>query len=162
MRSIHPTGTAQRIWAVAAVPALLLLGASACFNTEDGPQQSCSQNEQCPEVCSRGGECIAASDAIEIRASWTIGGQAPSPAAPGPCGNIDAFEVSLESDGARDIPLVYYPVPCDLGQVYYDRMSSKVQTLRMSAAAADGSILEVLFADIEGPSANVQLNFNPL
>lgn len=140
---------------------MLLLVGGACAANADRPRAACSRNEHCAEICSRDGKCIAASEAIEIRASWTIGGQAPSPTEPGPCGDIDAFEVSLESNGARDSPLVYYPVPCDLGQVYYDRMSNELQTLRMSSVATDGSILEVLFADIEGPTTDVQLNFNP-
>ena len=98
---------------------------------------------------------------FEIRASWTIGGLAPTPSAPGPCGAIDAFEVSLESDGTRDMPLVYFPVPCDLGQVYYDRMSNRLQTMRVSGIAADGTILEVVFGNIGGANADLQLNINP-
>jgi hypothetical protein len=144
------------------LPSALLLGLAACFaGPEDSSGAACVRDEDCPELCSRVNECLSAADAIEIRVSWTVGGQAPSPTTPGSCGAIDAFEVSLESDGERDEPINYFPVPCNLGQVYYDRMPNRLARVRMSAVHTDGSILEVVFLDIEGPSSSFQVNFNP-
>jgi hypothetical protein len=100
-------------------------------------------------------------EVIEIRASWTIGGQSPTPSAPGPCGAIDALEIALETGDARDEPIVFYPVPCDLGQVYYDRMSNRLTRMRLSSVASDGSIFEVAFINIDGASTVAQVDFIP-
>ncbi len=142
---------------VSALGILLLAG---CFTGPEFTENSCSRDEDCPELCSRIGECLKAEDAISIRANWTIGGLAPSPNAPAPCGGIDAFEVSLESSGERDLLVAYYPVPCDLGQVLYDKMPDRLERMRMSAVHADGTILQEILLDITETSSVFQVDFN--
>lgn len=147
------------------LPALALAGVLAlplagCFAGPESSDAPCVEDDECPEICSRIGECLLEANAITIRASWTVGGQSPSPTAPAACGQIDALEVSLESDGARDMPVIYYPVPCDLGQVYYDRMPNRLKRMRMSAADANGAILDVVILNIEEPASDFQVNFD--
>jgi hypothetical protein len=134
---------------------------AGCFAGPEQTARSCARDEDCEELCSRIGECLRAADAISIRARWTVGGLAPSPTAPGPCGSIDAFEVSLESSGERDLPVIYYPVPCDLGQVFYDIMPNRLERMRMSAVHADGSVLQVILLDIVETASDFQVDFNP-
>lgn len=155
-------GSNRGLSSVAAGPLLAgLIFLAGCFAGPEQSERSCVRDEDCPELCSRIGECLRAADAISIRATWTVGGLAPSPTAPGPCGAIDAFEVSLESSGERDSPVIYYPVPCDLGQVFYDIMPNRLERLRMSAVRADGSILQVVLLDIVETASDFQVDFNP-
>ena len=52
-------------------------------------------------------------------------------------------------------------MPCDLGQVFYDVMPNRLERLRMSAASADGSILQVVLLDIVEIANDFQVDFNP-
>ena len=142
-----------------ALPATLVL-LSACFTGPESGPSTCTRDEDCPELCSRIGECLRAADAISIRTTWTVGGAAPTPSAPTPCGAIDALEVSLESGGARDLPILYYPVPCNLGQVFYDRMPNRLERVRFSAVHADGRVLQVVLRDIVDTASEFQVDFN--
>lgn len=139
---------------------LTLLLLSGCGGGSD-EGAACVRDEDCDGVCSRINECLSADAAIEVRLSWTVAGQTPSPANAAVCGVIDALELRFESDSLRDEPLVYYPVPCNLGRVYYDKMPDSLSELRITAFDESNAVLGVEIRNIESRSSEFQVDFNP-
>ncbi len=130
---------------------------SACDISDEGA--SCTEDSQCDYKCSRIHECLAEGHEIEIRAQWTINGVAPTPTTPEACGRVANFEFHLESDSVRDESVTYYPVPCELGQVFYDRMPDRLRNLRLTAVDADGNSLGSLFRRIDFTSSDFTIDF---
>jgi hypothetical protein len=140
--------------------ASLALLLSACPNSSD-EGAACVRDEDCAELCSRVNECLSADSAIEVRLSWTVSGLTPSPSNAGVCGVIEALEVRFESDSLRDEPIIYYPVPCELGRVYYDKMPDSIGVLQVTAIGGDDAVIDVAIRNIESRSSDFVVDFNP-
>jgi hypothetical protein len=141
----------------------LVLGAllaGACGPISDTGSY-CELDSDCSEVCNRLNECQAASDLISIRIHWTVGGTAPSPGNDEACGRIADFEVRMESDSLRDEPIAYYPVPCSLGQVYYDRMPDRLVSVQLSAVDDAQNILQDEIRILDRVDNELTIDFRP-
>lgn len=141
---------------------LLLLGALAsqpgCGQLSDSGAE-CQSDRDCAELCSRIGECLSAEHAIELRIRWSVNGVVPSPAQPAACGVIADFEVRLDSASRRDEPIAYFPTPCELGQVFYDRMPDRLSELRLTAHDAQGNALDSKSRAIEDRTSEFLIDF---
>lgn len=143
---------------IAGIAGLSLASMSACEVNDEGLY--CSDDRQCEFLCSHAQECLGSSGGREIRISWTVNGLPPSPADDSACGAIENFEVRLETDGRRDA-LAYFPVPCNLGQVYYDRMPDRFRNLRILGKDLTGETIVIEDRTIESASATFTIDFRP-
>ena len=138
---------------------LLSLGLTgSCGHSDEG--LACISDDDCDDRCSRVGECLTASSSIEIRLSWTVNQQSPSPSRADVCGPIRDLELSFESDSASDETIVYFPVPCELGRVFYDRMPDRLSQVRVTAYGEAETPLTVEFRNIESRSSDFRFDFS--
>ena len=139
----------------------LLVGALAlasCDVSDEG--LFCQRDFECEFQCSRVQECLGTDGGRDIRVHWTINGVAPSPADPSGCGSIVNFEVHMESDNRRDDAVSYFPVPCQLGQVFYDLMPDRLTNLRLIGKDANGTAIVIEERRIESTSTTHNIDFS--
>lgn len=86
---------------------------------QPGVGGECETDADCGgNVCARDHFCWPASDVRSIKVTWTVNGQAASPATCG--GNVDLF---VDFDGPPPNETVgFIPVPCELGQFVIDKL----------------------------------------
>jgi len=137
---------------------MLLAFVGACNLSDEG--EFCDSDFQCEYQCSRVGECLGASGGREVRLNWTISGVAPTPSNPGPCGPIAAFELRFESKSGRD-SAVYFPVPCSLGQAYYDKMPERFVTLELWGKDEFGTTIVIESGAIDSASNLLTIDLDP-
>lgn len=106
-----------------------------------GEGEECTDDADCADdgECTRTGECVADGAALRVVVRWTVGGAAPTPSQPEPCAPLSELEVRFHDPGAE--PEQYRPVPCPLGQVIYDKMPPRFESVEL--VAYDGSGDEV-------------------
>jgi hypothetical protein len=130
-----------------AIAVLLALVPSACLAGEGEP---CARDADCSAdgECTRTGECVADGAALRVAVRWTVAGQAPTPAAPQPCAPLGELEVAFHDPGGDTAS--YRPVPCDLGQVTYDKMPPRFDSVEVLAYDRSGDTVD----SVEQPLAD--------
>lgn len=119
-------------------PLLWLLLAAAQAGCLAGEGETCSTDADCAAdgECTRTGECVPDGAALRVVVRWTVNGQAPAPGQPEVCAGIGELEVRFLDPGEE--AETYRPVPCSLGQVVYDKMPPRFESVEVLAHDADG------------------------
>ena len=80
----------------------------------------CTTDGDCAgNVCARDGFCYPSADVREVKTTWTIMGR---PASTATCGPVTSLSIGFTSGAAGESPLMYAPVPCDIGQWLMDKL----------------------------------------
>ena|GEM_PF-2702601 len=106
--------------------------ASACFSAQDAGE--CNTDSQCGDgfSCTRTAECVEIARLSSTRLTWTINGITPSPADSTACNGIGELEVDFD-DSLNGLGTGFAPVPCANGQVYYDKMPPRFDSVTLVA-----------------------------
>ncbi len=100
----------------------------------------CRRDSDCADgqTCTRTHECVSGT-LVTARISWTVNGQAVSPAAYEACttAGIDHLEVSFADGNFGDV--TYSPVECKLGQILFDKMPPRFYRVTVSAFLSSGA-----------------------
>lgn len=140
---------AARIATLRSAPLLALTALAALGGCALGPTR-CESDADCgAELCTRSGEC--ASVVVFVRARWTVNGQPPSEAS---CAAHPWLSVTFE-DRDFDEELTYEPFRCTLGQVTFDRMPARYETVELVARDGDGAIAASHRSAIEPPGIEI-------
>ena len=140
-------------------PLALLLAAQPGCLTGSGP---CATDGDCGggDECTRTGECVASGTALRVVVRWTVGGEAPSPSRPEACAALGELEVVLHDPGGE--PEDYRPVPCALGQVVYDKMPPRFESVEVLAYSASGRVVDSAEEPLEPTGeSSVQVDLEP-
>jgi hypothetical protein len=98
----------------------LLLLLSACPMTTGPSTGECETDGDCAgNVCARDGFCYPAESVREVRTTWTILGH---PASSATCGAVTNLAIGFTGGAAGEQPLMYAPVPCEVGQWLMDKL----------------------------------------
>ena len=121
--------------------ALLVASWIAAPGCPSGGGEPCMVDGDCArgEECTRPGDCVAEGTALRVIVRWTVLGEAPTPAAPGPCDDI--AELAVVFEGGFE-PERYRPVPCELGQAVYDKMPPHFKWVHVIAYDDAGDLLD--------------------
>ncbi len=124
--------------------ALAALAAAGCFS---GGSAECASDGDCAggDVCARTGECVSASDAIEVVVEWTVGGAAPTADSCAPASDLEVVFYDGQEEATS-----YAPVPCTLGRTTYDKMPPRLDWVELFAYDAGGAVLDSDSATIDG------------
>ena len=80
----------------------------------------CETDRDCAgNVCARDGFCYPSADVREVKTTWTIMGR---PASVTTCGPVTNLSIAFSSGAAGESPLMYAPVPCEIGQWLMDKL----------------------------------------
>lgn len=125
-----------------------------------GANNHCVIDTDCgDQVCAITGECVGTGTVRTVRIRWQVANQSPTPQAPELCGAISDLEVSFrDRDGLED-GVSYWPVPCELGTVFYNHVPSWLDRLRIVAFDSADSALDEQVFSLEGPEITVTPNF---
>ncbi len=150
-------GLIRPVRSVAILTALL---ASACFTVTDGGQ--CSVDDHCGSgfSCTRTAECVATSQLSSTRLTWTVDGVTPSPSDVTPCAGIAELEIIFD-DSFNGLATHYAPVPCNLGQVFYDKMPPRFDLVILVAKDNAGRRVDRKSASIRPGENVVDLDLRP-
>lgn len=142
------------------VSVLLAVLASACFTAGDAGE--CNVDQHCGDgfSCTRTAECVSTDTLSSTRLSWTINGVAPSPDDASACTGIADLEVVFD-DSLNGISTTYEPVPCPIGQVYYDKMPPRFDRVILVAKDNAGRRLARESAIIRTGENVVALDLRP-
>jgi hypothetical protein len=122
----------------------LLLAAPGCQTGSD----ECATDGDCGGgECTRTGACVASGTALRVVVRWTVGGVAPTPSQPDACTPLGELEVDFHDPGGD--PEEYRPVPCALGQVVYDKMPPRFESVEVLAYDASGDVVDRAEAPLE-------------
>jgi len=123
-----------------ALPLLLLVLAGCPYDTPD-----CQVDDDCSgsKVCTRNGECLAASEVRVVRVAWTIRGQAASATTCGPTPNFYLLFGSFDASDTYG----YEPVPCAAGVFTVDKLPSRYNSVEIGA---DGRFQQEAVFDSQG------------
>ena len=121
--------------------ALLIFGLPGCLAGEGEP---CATDVDCSDdgECTRTGECVADGAALRVVVRWTVGGQAPTPAAPQPCAPFGELEIVFHDPGQSTTN--FRPVPCELGQSVYDKMPPRFESVEVVAYDPSGDVIDAV------------------
>ncbi len=124
-----------------ALVALLLFGLPGCLA---GEGEQCASDVDCSDdgECTRLGECVADGAALRVVVRWTVGGQAPTPAAPQPCAPFGELEIVFHDPGEENTS--FRPVPCELGQTVYDKMPPRFESVEVVAYDPSGDMVDAV------------------
>lgn len=112
-----------------------LLGAGRCESDADCGGESCARN----------GECT--SEIVFVRYTWNVGGLRPSEAS---CAGHPWLSVTFEDRDIGD-ELVYTPIRCTLGQITFDRMPARYDSVVLRTEELAGEQVRSLRSAIEPP-----------
>ncbi len=119
--------------------ATLVCLVAGCMPSSGQTFGDCRQDADCgaDQTCARTSECVSGT-LVSARISWTVDGQAVSPASADACtsASIDHLEVSFADDNFGDV--TYSPVECKLGQILFDKMPPRFHRVTVSAFLATG------------------------
>ena len=111
--------------------ALLLLLLTGC--PPDTASGECSTDTQCaPDLCTRDGQCTAASATRSVRITWTIGG---NPANASSCASMPDLFVEVDGDTSSE-QIAFAPVPCNQGVFNFDKLP---KSYRIAVLGIDGA-----------------------
>jgi hypothetical protein len=108
----------------------------------------CHADSDCsPDLCTRDGECLSASEIWSTRLTWTISGQTASDATctSGPDFYVQ-FDGPVEGDGVG-----FAPVPCNAGIFSVDKLPRRFQSV--SIGVDNGGVLASGVFDGNGHAA---------
>ena len=142
-------------------PAILpVLLATGCFYGTASDPAECKTDEQCAGVCTRTGECVAESNIVDIRISWTVNNTVVSPASDAACRDVNMLSVHFV-DFRTDPDVVYRPVPCNLGLITYDKMPGRFDRVELTAWDTSGRELDRASSPIVAGDNNIEMNLQP-
>ncbi|MBA3503557.1 MAG: hypothetical protein M4D80_39005 [Myxococcota bacterium] len=96
---------------------LLLAGCPLSAGPNTG---ECEGDSDCGgNVCARDGFCYPKETVRGVKTTWTIKGQTASPTT---CGPVTSLMIAFTGDNPGDAPLMYAPVPCEIGQWVMDKL----------------------------------------
>lgn len=129
--------------------------ASACL---PAPAERCRTDDECDgAVCSRDGECALAGTLVAVRLSWTL---CAAPVTPERCQASDlSLRVTFVDDDTGE-NVLYEPVLCELGQIYFDRMSPRFDAVEASIMT-DSCVLDSARFSLQGPESVFEIDFAP-
>jgi hypothetical protein len=111
-------------------------------------------------VCARTGECVAESNIVDIRIDWTVNGQTVTPTSDAACRDIDKLSVTFV-DLRTDPDVSYYPVPCNLGRITYDKMPGRFDRVELTAWDDRDRELDRQSSPILLGDNNIEMNLQP-
>jgi len=123
-----------------------LLGAGRCESDADCGGESCARN----------GECT--SEIVFVRYTWTVGGLQPREES---CAGHPWLSVTFEDRDIGD-ELVYTPIRCTLGQITFDRMPARYDSVVLRAEDPAGEQVSSLRSTIEPPGIMVEVDLAAL
>src|SRR5688500_8030109 len=97
---------------------VLLLLLAGCPMTGPSTGECATDGDCAGNVCARDGWCYPAADVREVKTTWTIMGR---PASSATCGTV-TLSIAFSGGAAGEDPLMYAPVPCDIGQWLMDKL----------------------------------------
>lgn len=103
------------------------------------------------DVCTRNGECLAASDVWSVKVSWTIRGM---PANATTCAPTPDLYLYFGGTYANDT-FGYEPVPCMAGQFTIDKLPKRYTSVELGVQGGASS-----YAPIDG-SGHAMLDLSP-
>lgn len=99
---------------------LSLLVFAACPMTTGPSTGECNSDGDCHgNVCARDGFCYPPETVRSVKTTWTILGR---PATASTCGAVTNLAIAFTGGAAGEDPLMYAPVPCELGQWLMDKL----------------------------------------
>jgi hypothetical protein len=117
----------------------------------------CESDADCGgEACARNGECT--SEIVFVRYTWNVGGLQPSEAG---CAGHPWLSVTFEDLDIGD-ELVYTPIRCTLGQITFDRMPARYDSVVLRAEDPAGEQISSLRSAIEPPGIMVEVDLAAL
>ncbi len=94
--------------------------------------EPCSDDGDCDRgVCARTGECTTSPIAVRLR--WTV---AESPPTADNCRTVESLAVAFDDRQLQD-SLRYFPVPCYLGQIFFDRIPGRFDIVTVEVVDND-------------------------
>jgi len=146
---------------VRVVATFALLLCSACFTVSDGDTE-CSIDDHCGAgfSCTRTLECEPTSTLSSTRLNWTVDGIAPTINDGSACAGIAELEVVFD-DGFNQLSTHYAPVPCEIGQAFYDKMPSRFDLVILVAKDNAGRRIDSQSASIRTGENVVDLDLRP-
>jgi len=97
---------------------VLMVALAACGSSSSADDiAQCSDSACSPDICTRNGECDAASDVRTLHVTWTVNGL---PAGAANCSSFPDLELDFISDFGDSFG--FAPVPCMEGQFSIDRI----------------------------------------
>lgn len=113
----------------------------------------CESDADCGnEMCARNGECTR--EIVFVRFSWNVGGRAPTEES---CAGHPWLSVTFEDRDIGD-ELVYTPIRCTLGQITFDRMPGRYDSVVLRADDPAGETVSSHRSAIEPPGILVELD----
>lgn len=143
----------------AAVFGLCAGAALASIGCAVGPTL-CDGDEDCSggEVCSRDNQCADPASLQSVRLEWTVCG---GPASVESCQAVGASGLRITfTDIDLGDDLAYEPVPCELGQIYFNRMGSRLDLVE-AELLADWLALDIAGFSLRGGDQTFTFDFQP-
>lgn len=148
-----PSGPTSAMRQITLLSLLLALGFGCAF-----PRDECATNSDCGDgECTRTHECVSAGALQSARIFWTLYGAAPDEAA---CESVEEMTVSFIDRDTED-NVVFRPVPCTLGQIFFDRMAARFDEVRLSARGRNGRTLDDGRAGLSGSESEISFDLRP-
>lgn len=119
----------------------------------------CDSDAQCgSQLCTRTNECLPANQIISVRLSWTFYGE---PATAELCEGlgIDALELTF-GDASNFERQSYFPVPCEIGRVFYDRMPNRFIYAELTTFSS-GLFVDSRFVTLSDRDTDATVDFTP-
>ena len=121
------------------------------------PREECSQDSDCGQgQCARAGECVPAGALQSARIFWTVDSQPPSDTS---CAPVGELAVGFH-DRIVDDKVVFRPVPCTLGQIFFDRMAARYTDVELTALDPDGGVITQVSGTLAGPASELTFDLD--
>ena len=113
----------------------------------------CESDADCgDQVCARNGECT--SEIVFVRQRWNVAGQPPTEES---CAPHPWLSLTFEDHDIAD-ELVYEPIRCTLGQISFDRMPARYDSVVLRAEDPAGETVSSHRSAIEPPGIMVEVD----
>ena len=107
--------------------------------------------------CARTGECAAG--LVSVAISWTVAGQPASEAACADIASLAVTFVDAEAGATGQVAeVVYQPVSCPLGQIFFDRMPQRLDQVDVDARGTDSRLVQVASIPLQQPEMRIQID----
>ncbi len=134
--------------------------AAGCFQSIPESSECVSDGDCGFGICTRVGECVDESNVVEARITWTVNGSAVSPSNDAACVGVDMLSVHF-IDFRAEPDIVYAPVPCNLGQIIYDRMPGRLDQVQLTAWDDRDRILDAVASPLTVGRNVIEMNLRP-
>lgn len=115
----------------------------------------CESDADCgDQMCARNGECT--SEIVFVRVFWNVGG---SPATEERCAAHPWLSLTFEDADFAD-ELVYEPIRCPLGQITFDRMPARYDSVVLRAEDPAGETVSSHRSAIQPPGIMVNVDLS--